>query len=207
MKKKGKNIVIAFILIMLLAISLSGCGRIKFSGTYVNEHDRKEKFKFSGESKVTYYNHGQQLKGTYFGDKESIIITFGQGEDMQMIVLMVESKKVLYYKMMAFVKKGYLERNWWKWLIAGAVYAAVEAIYKRKTGRNLGDEQLVRQVKLLYCRYGKNIEAVGKYAGQKAENTRINVLLDSIRNLMANMKPGAEQAMNVLEIEEHDREI
>ncbi|GFI46910.1 hypothetical protein IMSAGC019_02230 [Lachnospiraceae bacterium] len=60
---------------------------------------------------------------------------------------------------------------------------------------------------MLYCRYGKNIEAVGKYAGQKAENTRINVLLDSIRNLMANMKPGAEQAMNVLEIEEHDREI
>ncbi len=140
MKNKNKNIVIILVLIMLLAISLSGCGRIKLSGTYVNEHDRKEKFKFSGESKVTYYNHGQRLKGTYYGDNESIIITFGQGEDTQMIVLMVESKKVLYYNMMAFVKKGYLERNWWKWLIAGAVYTIVTSIYKRKTGRDLEED-------------------------------------------------------------------
>ena len=140
MKKKDKKIIITFMLIMLLAVVVSGCGRIKLSGTYVNEHDRKEKFKFSGESKVTYYNHGQRLEGTYFGDNESIIITFGQGEDAQMIVLMVDSKKVLYYKMMAFVKKGYIERNWWKWLIAGAVYTIVVAIYKRKTGRDLEED-------------------------------------------------------------------
>ena len=46
-------------------------------------------------------------------------------------------------------------------------------------------------------------EAVEKYA----ENVRLNSLLESIRNLMANMKLGAEQAMNVLELNEHDREI
>jgi hypothetical protein len=46
-------------------------------------------------------------------------------------------------------------------------------------------------------------EAVEKYA----ENVRLNSLLESIRNLMANMKLGAEQAMNVLEVNEHDREI
>ena len=45
------------------------------------------------------------------------------------------------------------------------------------------------------------------YAEKYAEIARINVLLDSIRNLMANMKLGAEQAMNVLEVNEHDREI
>ncbi len=139
MKKKNKNIVFTLLLIMLLAISVSGCGRVKFSGTYVNEHDKKEKFKFSGESKVTYYNHGQSLKGTYYGDNECIVITFGQGEDTEMIVLGVESKKVLYYKMMAFVKKGFIERNWWKWMIAGAIYCIAEALYKRKTGRDLGD--------------------------------------------------------------------
>lgn len=140
MKKKDKNIVITLVLIMLLAISVSGCGRTKYSGTYVNEHDRKEKFVFSGESKVTYYNHGQRLKGTYYGDNKSIVITFGQGEDTQIIALMVESKKVLYYKMMAFVKKGYIQRNWWKWLIAGAIYTIIAAIYRRKTGRDLGDD-------------------------------------------------------------------
>ena len=46
-------------------------------------------------------------------------------------------------------------------------------------------------------------EAVEKYA----ENVRLNSLLESIRNLMANMRLGAEQAMNVLEVNEHDREI
>lgn len=46
-------------------------------------------------------------------------------------------------------------------------------------------------------------EAAEKYA----ENVRLNSLLESIRNLMANMKLGAEQAMNVLEVNEHDREI
>ena len=46
-------------------------------------------------------------------------------------------------------------------------------------------------------------EAVEKYA----ENTRLNSLLESVRKLMANMKLGAEQAMNVLEVNEHDREI
>ncbi len=54
-------------------------------------------------------------------------------------------------------------------------------------------------------------EAVEKYAKdyveQKAEIVRLNSLLESIRNLMANMKLGAEQAMNVLGINEHDREI
>ena len=46
-----------------------------------------------------------------------------------------------------------------------------------------------------------------EYAKQKAEIVRLNSLLESIRKLMANMKLGAEQAMNVLEVNEHDREI
>ncbi len=46
-----------------------------------------------------------------------------------------------------------------------------------------------------------------KYAEQKAENVRLNSLLDSIRKIMINMKMGAEQAMNVLEVNDHDREI
>ncbi len=46
-----------------------------------------------------------------------------------------------------------------------------------------------------------------KYAEQKAENVRRNSLLDSIRKIMTNMKMGAEQAMNMLEVNDHDREI
>ncbi len=46
-----------------------------------------------------------------------------------------------------------------------------------------------------------------KYAEKYAENVRLNSLLDSIKNLMANMKLGAEQAMNLLGVSESDREI
>lgn len=46
-----------------------------------------------------------------------------------------------------------------------------------------------------------------QYAEQKAETARLNVLLDSIRNLMVNMKLGAEQAMNLLGVSESDRAI
>ena len=50
-------------------------------------------------------------------------------------------------------------------------------------------------------------EAVERYAEQKAENARLNSLLDAIKNLMANMKLGAEQAMNLLGVNDSDREI
>ena len=50
-------------------------------------------------------------------------------------------------------------------------------------------------------------EAVERYAEQKAENARLNNLLDSIRKIMANMRMEAEQAMNVLEVNDQDREI
>lgn len=46
-----------------------------------------------------------------------------------------------------------------------------------------------------------------KYAEKKLENARLNNLLDSIRKIMTNMKIGAEQAMNVLEVDDNDRAI
>lgn len=50
-------------------------------------------------------------------------------------------------------------------------------------------------------------EAVEKYAEEYAEQVRWNSLLKSTRNLMANMKLGAEQAMNLLGVNDSDREI
>lgn len=50
-------------------------------------------------------------------------------------------------------------------------------------------------------------EYAKEYAKEYAENVRLNGLLEAIRNLMDNMKLGAEQAMNALGINEHDREI
>ncbi len=50
-------------------------------------------------------------------------------------------------------------------------------------------------------------EAVVKYAEKYAENVRLNSLLDSIKKMMTNLKIEAEQAMNVLEVNDSDREI
>ena len=48
---------------------------------------------------------------------------------------------------------------------------------------------------------------VEKYAEQKAESVRLNSLLDLIRNLMINVKIGAEQVMNLLGMNVSDREM
>jgi len=50
-------------------------------------------------------------------------------------------------------------------------------------------------------------EAVEKYAEQKAENVRLNSLLESIKNLMESMKWSAEQAMTALKISDTDKTI
>ncbi|MCI8292332.1 MAG: hypothetical protein HFH53_02190 [Hespellia sp.] len=50
-------------------------------------------------------------------------------------------------------------------------------------------------------------EAVEKYAEKYAENVRPNSLLDSIKKMMTNLKIEADQAMNVLEVDDSDRAI
>lgn len=54
-------------------------------------------------------------------------------------------------------------------------------------------------------------EAVEKYAEQRAEQraevVRMDNLLDSIKKLMINLKIGEEQAMELLEISEQDKEV
>lgn len=50
-------------------------------------------------------------------------------------------------------------------------------------------------------------EAVEKYAEQKVERARLDNLFDSIKKIMVNLKIEAEQAMNVLEVNESYREI
>lgn len=46
-----------------------------------------------------------------------------------------------------------------------------------------------------------------RYAEQVVENVRLNTLLESIKNLMDSMKWSAEQAMDMLEVSDSDKEI
>lgn len=45
------------------------------------------------------------------------------------------------------------------------------------------------------------------YAEQVVENVRLNTLLGSIKNLMDSMKWPVEQAMDMLEVSDSDKEI
>ncbi len=77
--------------------------------------------------------------------------------------------------------------------------------FKEEGGRERMCEAVEQYAKDYAEKYAKDYAE--KYAEQKAENVRLNSLLESIRNLMANMKLGAEQAMNVLGVNDRDREI
>lgn len=46
-----------------------------------------------------------------------------------------------------------------------------------------------------------------RYAEQVVENVRLNTLLGSIKNLMDSMKWPVEQAMDMLEVSDSDKEI
>lgn len=73
--------------------------------------------------------------------------------------------------------------------------------FKEKGGREKMCEAVEKYAKEYAEEYAK------EYAEQKAENVRLNGLLDAIKKLMDNMKLGVEQAMNVLEVSDSDREI
>ena len=46
-----------------------------------------------------------------------------------------------------------------------------------------------------------------RYAEQVVETVRLSILLESIKNLMDSMKWSAEQAMDMLEVSDSDKEI
>ena len=77
--------------------------------------------------------------------------------------------------------------------------------FKEEGGRERMCEAVEKYAKDYAKEYAKDYAK--EYAKEYAENARLNSLLESIRNLMENMKLGAEQAMNVLGIKEQDREI
>lgn len=82
-----------------------------------------------------------------------------------------------------------------------------------KDSRDMYYSELVKGIKHFKEEEGRKImcEAVERYAESYAEkyteNVRLNSLLDSIKKMMTNLKIGEEQAMNVLEINDSDREI
>lgn len=50
-------------------------------------------------------------------------------------------------------------------------------------------------------------EAVVAYGNQRAEEERLDTLLDSVKNLMQSMKWTADQAMTALKISQEDRSV
>lgn len=136
--KRKKNCAIMLFVVFLM-IFMSGCGVKKLSGKYVNENNKSEYFKFSGESKVTYHNEQGSKVGNYRIENNALIAYFEEGEEL--IFLEVKDKKTLYEGYTtAYVKKNFLQRHWEAIVIFLVIYSIVSLVYTKITGRNLEDD-------------------------------------------------------------------
>lgn len=129
--------ILAILIIIFTALMMSGCGEIKISGTYISEQNSDEYYEFSGESIVEYHLNGEILTGSFIYAENTVLISFNSGE---MTALSVKNDKTLYYGLNAYVKKGFWEKHWWKFVIGGVIIVVIEAVYKKITGRDLEDD-------------------------------------------------------------------
>lgn len=109
-----KKISVAIVIMIILA-TFTGCGRVSsLSGKYVNEQDKSEYFKFSGESTVEMHSGNQKITGTYFIYSDAVICTFGSGDNSDSIMFVMKNKSTLIYNGVgvAFVKKTFFNFYW-----------------------------------------------------------------------------------------------
>lgn len=130
---------IAFAVLLVAALTLTGCSGkdIKLSGTYVNELDKDQYLKFSGESKVEIHLDGVTVTGSFIVLDQLVMINAPTGDSITMIA---KDKKTLYAGTTAFVKQGFWKKHWWKVLLVLVGLSIISGIYKLITGRDLGDD-------------------------------------------------------------------
>lgn len=139
-----KKIVVMLVLFILVAFS--GCGQVKsLSGKYVNEQDKNEYLKFSGESTVEMYSDGEKITGTYFIYADAVWSTFGSGDKAKSELFAIKNKSTLIYNGVgvAFVKKTFWNYYWKKLVLITVVMYGVLFIINlikslKKNGKNLG---------------------------------------------------------------------
>ncbi|MDO4332133.1 MAG: zinc ribbon domain-containing protein [Eubacteriales bacterium] len=132
-QKKSSKIV-AFLFVIVFMLLLGGCGVTKLSGTYVNELDSTEYLKFSGKSKVKLYTQDSTQTGSYRIIDDLLVLSFGDGENAT-VFLEIENKKTLYYGLVAYVKKNFLQRHWLKILIGTIVVGIIGWIAEKLEDR------------------------------------------------------------------------
>lgn len=127
----------AILILILTAFIMSGCGKTNISGTYVSERDSNEYLEFTGESRVEYHFDGDSMVGSFRVADNLVLISFDNNES---VILEAKNDKTLYNGLNAFVKKGFWEKHWWKFVIGFVALGAVSTIYKMVTGRDLEDD-------------------------------------------------------------------
>ena len=131
--------IIALAVLLVAALTITGCSDkdIKLSGTYVNELDKDQYLKFSGESKVEIHLADVTVTGSYITLDHLVVINSPTGDSITMVA---KNKKTLYAGSVAFVKQGFWKKHWWKVLLVLIGIGIISGIYKLITGRDLGDD-------------------------------------------------------------------
>lgn len=135
-----KRTAIIITLIMLIMVTLSGCGEVKLSGTYVDEDNKDNYFKFSGENNVSLYSEQGHIDGTYYIIDDAAILYFDSEPEFNTLILEIKNNRKVYLLSTAFVKQGFLKRNWGKILIGILILGVIIRIYEKTTGRNIEDD-------------------------------------------------------------------
>lgn len=143
-----KKIGVAIVVILILA-AFTRCGQItKLSGKYVNEQDKSEYLKFSGESTVVLHTDGKNYKGTYDIYENALMLTFNTNDKIENEIMEIRDKKVLLTLTdVAFVKRTFWNYYWKIWLLVTCIISAASFLYKRIVKEQKGLKDIIKDIK------------------------------------------------------------
>lgn len=138
----------AIIIVIIVLVAFSGCGQVSsLSGKYINEQDKSEYLKFSGESTVKLHIEGMDYTGTYSILDNAVFLTFGQGDDAGIVVLEIKKKDVLLsLNGLAYVKKTFWNHYWKIYLFISVVIEIIYFLFKKIIIEHKGVKDIIKDI-------------------------------------------------------------
>lgn len=138
----------AIIIVIIVLVAFSGCGQVSsLSGKYINEQDKSEYLKFSGESTVKLHIEDMDYTGTYSILDNAVFLTFGQGDDTGIVVLEIKKKDVLLsLNGLAYVKKTFWNHYWKIYLFISVVIEIIYFLFKKIIIEHKGVKDIIKDI-------------------------------------------------------------
>lgn len=137
------------VVILFVFAAFNRCSQISsLSGKYVNEQDKSEYFKFSGESTVVLHTGGNKVTGTYSIYEDAVMLIFGSGDKAERVILGIKNKNTLIYNGVgvAFVKRTFWN-YYWKWyLLWSSIISVIWFLVKKIFVEHKGIKEIISDI-------------------------------------------------------------